>query len=145
MSNYVLWFHTLAATSGWNEKGLLTAFRQRLNVNICQQMVIYDDVLGLENLIQKAISISQHLTACNMYLPGASPPPAALSATPPAPEPMQIDSYLTRVERQWRITNSLCLYCGATVHMISAFPVHPPCPVVRMNPRLHLCHALLCW
>lgn len=62
------------ATSSWNERVLITAFRQGLNVNIHQQMAIYDDVVELENFIQKAICISQPLTACSLDHPPASPP-----------------------------------------------------------------------
>lgn len=113
VSDYALQFHTLAATSGWNEALLLTVLRQGLNHNIRQQMTIYDDVVRPENFLQKAIRISQHLIACNMDLPAASPP----SATPSAPEPMQIDScHLTCAERQWRIYNGLCFYCGTAGH-----------------------------
>lgn len=133
MSDYALQLRTLAATSGWNEVLLLTAFRQGLNRNIRQQMAIYDDVVGLENFLQKAIRISQHLIACNMDLPAASPPPASPAATPPAPEPLQIDSYhLTCAEHQWRINNDLCFYCGTAWHLMSACPVYPPHPSVSI-------------
>lgn len=50
---YALRFRTLAAASGWNEMALITAFRQGLNPQVKQLMVVYDDSVGLENLIQK--------------------------------------------------------------------------------------------
>lgn len=52
-------------------------------------MAIYDDVVGLENFIQRVIHIAQCLTACNLEVTAASP----LPTSPPSPEPMQIDSY----------------------------------------------------
>uniref|UniRef100_A0A9J7X318 DUF4939 domain-containing protein n=1 Tax=Cyprinus carpio carpio TaxID=630221 RepID=A0A9J7X318_CYPCA len=124
VNDYAFQFHTLAATSGWNKAALITAFRQGLNVNICQQMAIYD-VVGLENFIQRAIRVSQHLTACNLEVTALSPPPAS----PSVPEPMQIDSYhLTHAEHQWRVINGLCLYCGAAGHLMSLCPVRLPHP-----------------
>lgn len=59
VNDYAFQFHTLAAVNGWNETALITAFRQGLNSNICQQMAIYDDVIGLESFIQRSIRISQ--------------------------------------------------------------------------------------
>lgn len=41
VSSYALQFHTLAASSGWNETTLLAAFRQGLNAEVRQLMVIY--------------------------------------------------------------------------------------------------------
>ncbi len=41
---------------------LLTAYRQGLNPQIRAQMAIYDDNVGLESFMQKAVKISQHLT-----------------------------------------------------------------------------------
>lgn len=61
-------FHTLAASSGWNETALLSAFQRGLNPSIWQQMSIYEDTVGLESLLQKALHISQHLTSCHTGL-----------------------------------------------------------------------------
>lgn len=36
VADYALKFHILAATSGWNETALITAYSQRLNSNIHQ-------------------------------------------------------------------------------------------------------------
>ncbi len=59
------------------------------------------------------------------------------------PEPMQTDSNrLNTSETHRRLTLHLCLYCGASGHMILACPLRPPRPLVcaiqpsiqRMNP-----------
>lgn len=63
LGSYTLQFLTLAASSGWKETALITAFRQGLNNDIRQLMVIYDDSMGLENFIQKTICVSQRLSA----------------------------------------------------------------------------------
>ncbi|XP_058605717.1 uncharacterized protein LOC131523388 [Onychostoma macrolepis] len=83
VSVYALQFRTLAAASGWNETALLTAFRQGLNADVRQLMVIYDDSMGLENFIQKTIRVSQRLTACTLSEPALLPPPAVSSVALP--------------------------------------------------------------
>lgn len=75
-----------------NETALITAFCQSLNSNIRQQMAIYDNVIVLESFIQRSTQISQWPTACSLDQPVLQTPTTTTSVTPPAPEPMQIDS-----------------------------------------------------
>ena len=97
---YALRFRTLASTSGWNETALITAFRHGLRREVQQLIVVYDDTMGLENLIQKTIRVSQRLYASHMNTPAVNPLPASTSVAAPAPEPMQVDSnHLTNAER----------------------------------------------
>lgn len=124
VSMYALRFRTLAAASGWNETALITAFRQGLNPQVKQLMVVYDDCMGLENLIQETLRVAQRFSACSVFMPTANPLPTSPSVTLPAPEQMQEDSYrLTRAERQRRIQQHLCLYCGGEDHFITACPI----------------------
>ncbi len=51
---YTVKFRTLAASSGWNEAALISAFRQGLDSRLRAQMAIYDDTVGLESFMQKA-------------------------------------------------------------------------------------------
>lgn len=51
---YTLEFRMLAATSGWNEAAVMSAFCQGLNPCIHTQMAIYDDNVGLESFMQRA-------------------------------------------------------------------------------------------
>lgn len=52
---------------------------------------------------------------------------------------MQTDTYrLTLAERQRRLTQGLCLYCGSIGHMIQACPLHPPRPVVSFIKPSHI-------
>lgn len=125
MADYILLFRTLAATSGWNETAVITAYHHGLNSSIRQQMAIYNNIIGIENFIQHSI----RLPACTLDQPALHPPSTSPSVNPPAPEPMQVDSFhLSNVERQWRIANRLCLYCGAVGHLLPSCPVHPPHP-----------------
>ncbi len=100
-------------------------------------MAIYDDTVGLETFILKAIRISQHLTACeDLQL---SPPPSIASSAP-EPEPMKINSHhLTRTECDRRINSGLCQYCGVSGHLLHTCPVSPPRSVVstiHLNPQI---------
>ena len=140
VSTFSLRFRTLAASSGWNEAALITAFRHGLNPNIRQLMVVYDDSLGIEKLIQKSIRVSQRLSACDSPTPTVCPPPTVPSVTPPAPEPMDLGSaHLPASERQRRILHKLCLYCASDNHLLSSCPVRPPCPAVstiQVSPKI---------
>ncbi len=134
--NYSILFRTLAASSGWNETALITAFRRVLNSRIRQQMAIF--TVGLETFISKAVRISQHLTACEEDLPPALPLPVPSPA--PAPQPMQVSfNPLTRAEREGRIHSRLSLYCGESGHILQTCPVRPPRPAVstiQLNPQI---------
>ncbi len=138
MWNYSILFRTLAASFGWKETVLITAFRCGLNSRIRQQMAIFDDTVGLETFISKAVRISQHLTACEEDLPPALPLPVPSPA--PAPEPMQVSfNPLTHAERERRVHSRLCLYCGESGHILQTCPVRPPRPVVstnQLNPQI---------
>ncbi|KAL0172449.1 hypothetical protein M9458_032760, partial [Cirrhinus mrigala] len=116
--DYTLRFRTLEASSG-----------RGLNPLLRQHMAIYEDSVSLENFLQKASHISQHITACHMeHSPTAtaSPEPA-----PPAPGPMITENYhLSRAEQARRITNGLCLYCSIQDHYLRTCPVRPPHPAV---------------
>ncbi len=136
--NYSILFCTLAASSGWNETALITAFRRGLNSRIRQQMAIFDDTVGLETFIPKAVRISQRLTAFKEDLPPALPLPVPSPA--PTPEPMQISfNPLTPAERERRLHFRLCLYCGESGHILQTCPVRPPRPAVstiQLNPQI---------
>ncbi len=143
--DYTLQFCTLAASSGWNEAALLAAYRQGLDPQIRVMMATYDDTVGLENFMQKAVKISQRLTACQPDETAHSP--ASPVAYPSVPEPMQVDSYrLSCTEWAWHLASSLCLYCGASGHFIKMCPSHPPRPTVstlHVEPEISLPYH--CW
>ncbi len=122
-------FRTLAATCGWNESALLSAYCQGLEVRIRAQMEIYDDTVGLESFMQKANHISQHLSACHPAVTAHQLASAAHGS--PVPEPMHVDmSRLSAPERASRWMAGLCVYCASPDHYIQACPVKPPHPAV---------------
>ncbi len=59
--------------------------------------------------------------------------PDTISPPEPGLEPMQVDSTrLSSLERQRRLTQGLCLYCGAGGDVITACPTRPPGPMVSV-------------
>ncbi|KAK3569927.1 hypothetical protein QTP86_007483 [Hemibagrus guttatus] len=130
--DYSLHFRTLAASSGWNEVALLSAYRRGLNSKIQQQMAIYDDSIGLELFMFKAQHISQHLFAVSIE--EGTPSDTSSSCSSSAPEPMQTDQYcLLANERQCRLHQRLCLYCGENDHLLQTCPARPPRPTSSLT------------
>ncbi len=152
INQYSLKFRTLVAASGWNEPSLITAYRQGLNPQLRLHLAAYDDTHGLERFIQLAIRCSHRMLSCSPGISTAiAPPPNRPPEVHNPPEPMQIvTNRLTTSERQRRLTQHLCLYCGASGHMILACPLCPPRPMVSaiqpsiptMNP-LSTCAQLI--
>lgn len=97
VADYAVKFRTLAATGGWNEAALITAYRQGLNSTIRQQMAIY-----VTSLVWKALFNAQstfRLYACLLDQPAHSHSSASPPVATPAPEPMQVDTvHLCSVE-----------------------------------------------
>ncbi|KAL0167361.1 hypothetical protein M9458_039205, partial [Cirrhinus mrigala] len=88
---------------------------QGLEPHIRLMLAPHDDSIGLERFIQLAIRCAAR---------NHNPPE-------PIPEPMVIDTRrLTQTERQRRITQGLCLYCGKPGHHIQDCPTRPLRPVV---------------
>ncbi len=152
INQYSLKFRTLAAASGWNEPSLITAYQQGLNPQLRLHLAAYDDAHGLERFIQLAIRCSHRMLSCSPGISTAiAPPPNRLPEVHNPPQPMQTDTHrLTASERQRRLTQHLCLYCGASGNMILSCPLRPPRPMVsaiqpsiqKMNP-LSTCAQLI--
>ncbi|KAL0162334.1 hypothetical protein M9458_041730, partial [Cirrhinus mrigala] len=133
---YILRFRTLSLTSGWNDSALLAVFRRGLNNNIRQHMAIYDDNVELDAFLKRALTVSQHLTACD------APVELSPSGTP-TEEPMHTDTYhLTAQERTRRLQEGLCLYCGAPSHLLLQCPVRPAKATVSVGHMLHNVHTI---
>ncbi|KAL0194826.1 hypothetical protein M9458_008398, partial [Cirrhinus mrigala] len=139
---YSVRFRTLAAASGWNERALVTSFRQGLESNLRLMLALYDGTIGLERFIQLALRCSARVTAYSQHPTSTTtlnPRPPEIHHPPePSSEPMQLDNHrLTPRERQRRITMGLCLYCGQSDHFIKDCPRRPPRPVVSTILPMH--------
>ncbi|KAK3547900.1 hypothetical protein QTP70_000359 [Hemibagrus guttatus] len=137
VNEYALQFRTLAAKSGWNEQALLTSYRQGLVPQVRLHLAVYEDSIGLERFIQLSIRVATRMQSCLKEHQGQTSltttlgRPDSISPPEPAPEPMHLGSpHLTPAERQRRLTQNVCLYCGAPGHAISACPIRPPRPMV---------------
>ncbi|ROL43550.1 Retrotransposon-derived protein PEG10 [Anabarilius grahami] len=137
VNDYALQFRTLAARSGWNEHALLTTYRQGLDPQVRLHLAAYEDTIGVERFIQLSIRFATRMQSCleehqgQQQLNTSLCRPDSVSPPEPANEPMQVEStHLTPAERQRRLTQKLCLYCGSPGHVISACPTRPPCPMV---------------
>uniref|UniRef100_A0A9J7XS29 CCHC-type domain-containing protein n=1 Tax=Cyprinus carpio carpio TaxID=630221 RepID=A0A9J7XS29_CYPCA len=133
VNDYALQFRTLAATSGWNEQALLTTYRQGLDPRVWLHLAAYEDTIGLERFIQLSIRFATRMQSCLEEHQGQPQHtislcrPEPVNPPDPAHEPMLLDSnHLTRSERQRRLTQNLCLYCGSPGHILSTCPIHPP-------------------
>ncbi|KAK3530862.1 hypothetical protein QTP70_003635 [Hemibagrus guttatus] len=138
VTEYAIQFRTLAAKSGWNEQALLAAYRQGLSPQVRFHLAAHKDAIGLERLIQLSIRVATRMQSCvhrsqdQLHPYNRRDRPEPVSPPEPAPEPMQLETtHLNPAERQRRLTQSLCLYCGDTGHALPVCPICPPQPMVN--------------
>jgi len=132
VSDYALQFRTLAAASGWNEQAMITTYRQGLDPHVRLHLAAYEDSIGLEKFIQLSIRFATRMQLCleehqgQPLFPSTLRQPESVSSPEPANDSMQIEhSRLSSAERQRRLAQNLCLYCGGAGHYISECPLRP--------------------
>ncbi|KAK3565620.1 hypothetical protein QTP86_012943 [Hemibagrus guttatus] len=134
-------FRTLASASGWNEQALITTYRQGLNPSIRLHLAAYVDSIGLEKFIQLSIRVATCMQLCleehqDQLLPPAAPRRSEHVRCPePADEPMDLEhsdvaTIERQRERQRRLAQNRCLYCGRLGHFIAECPTRPARSVV---------------
>ncbi|KAK3543168.1 hypothetical protein QTP70_012273 [Hemibagrus guttatus] len=134
-------FRTLASASGWNEQALITTYRQGLNPSIRLHLAAYEDSIGLEKFIQLSIRVATRMQLCleehqDQLLPPAAPRRSEHVRCPePADEPMDLEhsdvaTIERQRERQRRLAQNRCLYCGRLGHFIAECPTRPARSVV---------------
>ncbi|KAK3565462.1 hypothetical protein QTP86_009678 [Hemibagrus guttatus] len=136
VAEYALQFRTLAAASGWNEQALITTYRQGLNLRVRLHLAAYEDSMGLEKFIQLSIRFATRMQLCldeHQSQPAISTA-AAQSGPVSHPEPpddaMQLElSDVSSVKRQWerqrRLAQDCCFYCGSAGHFVAKCPLRP--------------------
>ncbi|ROJ36310.1 Retrotransposon-derived protein PEG10 [Anabarilius grahami] len=135
VSDYALQFRTLAAASGWNEPALITTY-QGLDPLVRLHLAAYEESIGLEKFIQLSIRFTTRMQLCleehqgQPVFPSILRQPESVSHPEPANKPMQIEnSRLSSVERQRRLTQNLCIYCGRAGLYISEYSIRPVRPM----------------
>ncbi|KAK3517661.1 hypothetical protein QTP70_015159 [Hemibagrus guttatus] len=143
VSDYALQFRTLAAASGWNEQALITTYRQGLDPRVWLHLAAYEDSIGLEKFIQLSIRFTTHMQLC---LEEHQDQPA-ISTTTRQPEPVSypepvsdamhlghlgVSSAECQRERQRRLTQNRCFYCGGSGHFVTECPLRQARPMVSV-------------
>ena len=146
VSDYAIRFRTLATDSGWNEESLFDAFLYGLAEPIRDQLVNRDLPEKVDSLIELTAKIDKNLQDRGRSRPGYAAPfqrgqratsqqswraPARFSPASDAPapstegeEPMQLGrTKLSPEERQRRIREGRCIYCGQMGHFLSGCSV----------------------
>ncbi len=134
VTEYAIQFKTLAASCDWNEGALRAMFREGLNYEIQDEIATHEQPQDLEGFINLAIRVEGRLLLRQRRLTprsswgleetqpfkGHPPPQSPL----PDPEPMQLGGLrLSARERQLRLVQGLCLYCGKPGHFALSCPL----------------------
>ncbi|KAI2644234.1 Transposon Tf2-6 polyprotein [Labeo rohita] len=123
-AEYALDFRTLAAQSGWNEGPLKLHYRKGLNSELQVELACRNEGLTLNQFIDQSIRIDNVMRARR----------PVRSFTTPHPSPTE--------ERERRLRNNLCLYCGQAGHIRATCPTRPPRPPTSVSlsrPSLNCC------
>ncbi len=134
-AEYALLFRTLAAQTIWVEDTLKLLFRRGLNLELQSELACRDEGRNLNEFIDLAIQVDNLIRARR----STRATPRYVPETMTAAEPMQLGfTHLTPEERERRMQNQLCLYCGQSGHMKTSCPVRPSSSSrpVSVNPHI---------
>uniref|UniRef100_A0AAQ4PPB8 ribonuclease H n=1 Tax=Gasterosteus aculeatus aculeatus TaxID=481459 RepID=A0AAQ4PPB8_GASAC len=130
VSDYAIEFRTLAADSGWNEESLFDAFLYGLAEPIKDLLINRELPEDVDSLIALVVKIDKRLQDRGRSRPEYSAPvqrgqsTSAQQSSDGAEEPMQLGrTKLSPEERQRRVREGRCLYCGQRGHYLSNCPV----------------------
>lgn len=128
VADFSVEFRTLSTSCEWNEPALVARFLEGLNADLKDEILARDSPSRLDPLIDLAIRTEKRFEL-RRWARGVerSLLPAPVSSFPSAhtdAEPMQLGGLrISAAERQRRITERLCMYCGASSHFQSSCPV----------------------
>ncbi len=129
VTDYAIQFQTLAAACGWNE-GARARFLEGLDYAIADELAAVDLPRELDSLINLALRVEGRLNRRRQrrqantlwrHLESSSDTTSPQSADV---EPMQLGRLrLTVQQRQERLAQGLCLYCGKAGHFVLQCPL----------------------
>ncbi len=123
-ADYALSFRTLSAQTGWADDPLKLLFRKGLSMELQSELACRDEGRSLDQFINLAIHIDNLVRSRRQSRFLAA---SVGMTSPPEPEPMQLGfTHLSTEERERRMHNNLCLYCGLPGHLRASCPTRPP-------------------
>lgn len=138
IADYSIDFRTLASRSNWNAEALVDAYLFSLADYLKDELVSHPSPSNLDDAIALTARIDRRVQArrrerCRQYRHScdvtSTTGPAPSPVTPPVgnpnfTEPMEVSrTSLSVAERQRRLSNNLCLYCGGGSHRLSSCPL----------------------
>lgn len=130
VTDYAIEFRTLAISSGWNEPALVAHFLEGLNSALKEEIYAreipdrFDQLVELAIRLEKRLEMRRHARGWREEQPVSPPTFSVPARVEPEAEPMQLGGiHISASERQRRIANRLCLYCGSSTHFVSTCAV----------------------
>ena len=131
VSVYASEFRQLACDVQWDGQALCDHFRRGLRSEIKNLLLNFPEPTSLSQAITQAVSCDNRLFELRQEERATSRWQSSSRSSPLSsyddPVPMEIDRArarpLTEAERRYRQTNGLCLYCGASTHLIRFCPI----------------------
>uniref|UniRef100_A0A8K9WM10 Gypsy retrotransposon integrase-like protein 1 n=1 Tax=Oncorhynchus mykiss TaxID=8022 RepID=A0A8K9WM10_ONCMY len=131
ITDYSIEFRTLAVSSGWNEPALLARLLEGFRAEVKDEILSREVPSSVDSLIELAIRIERRVDlrhrargkelALSVASLSASLPSSSAGS---GAESMQLGGIrISTEERERRITNRLCLYCGSAGHFVTSCPV----------------------
>jgi hypothetical protein len=137
VSTYASEFRLISSDLEWNDAALLYWFQKGLNQDVKNLLLNKSKPTSLEIAIHDAIEVDNRLfdskrnaSYSSRVLPSTSTAPSVPAAS--SHDPMIIDAAinhsrqrgpLSPEEKQKRISNNLCLYCGMPAHIAANCPL----------------------
>jgi hypothetical protein len=123
--SYFTRFRALALNTGFDQEAQMDSFRTGLSEEIKDVLATsLQEISDLESLVSMAIKIDTRLYDRRMEKDVRSSQPVVSSVADPPPSinSTQIKGKLSKEERERRIKEKLCLYCGTSGHSVKECP-----------------------
>jgi len=143
-NDYLIRFRELASRTQWNDASLRARFKDGLSFEIKQILAVQWNRLNtIEEVVAAAATAAQNLRTRDLFRSkGQSSSPHQHQQAPRRHQttmvqpsssgagPMDLDAVsvkkISHEERQRRLSNKLCLYCGGAGHQVAGCPVKKP-------------------